>query len=205
MFAWILFGPPLDVTGTYNFLDWFDHLFCMTFSFYCKVIWLILAKTALLSFSVCQSSGRSSTPGRDRVKGCFWGLPSKHLWGWGCSSVGRASDWRTADAGSIPRCGKGVFSTPRVNFQCRFSYGVRTPPHPFPVCAIACINIYEHVKDPVGHVRVRWIMETLKHLSMHRRLGSATLSQLAFSGGEKTPEFSIGEIPLGQDSWQKSK
>ena len=30
--------------------------------------------------------------------------------GWGCSSVGRASDRHVADAGSIPRCGKGFFS-----------------------------------------------------------------------------------------------
>ena len=67
--------------------------------------------------------------------------------------------------------------SPRENFQCRLSYGVRTPP-----CTIACICICAHVKDPVVHVRVRWIMETLKIPSMHRRLGSATLSQLAFSG-----------------------
>ena len=48
--------------------------------------------------------------------------------------------------------------SPIVKFQCRLSYGVRTPP-----CAIACIYICAHVKDPVVHVRVRWIMETLKH------------------------------------------
>ena len=46
----------------------------------------------------------------------------------------------------------------RVNLQCRLSYCVRTPPH-----AIACIHICAHVKDPVVHVRVRWIMETLKY------------------------------------------
>ena len=34
--------------------------------------------------------------------------------------------------------------SPRVNFQCRLSYGVRTSP-----CAIACIYICVHVKDPV--------------------------------------------------------
>ena len=34
-------------------------------------------------------------------------------------------------------------SSPRVSFQCRLSYGVRTAP-----CAIACINIYAHVKNP---------------------------------------------------------
>ena len=48
--------------------------------------------------------------------------------------------------------------SPRVNFQRRLSYGVRTPP-----CAMACINIYAHVEDPVVHVRVRWIMETVNH------------------------------------------
>ena len=62
-------------------------------------------------------------------------------------------DRHAADAGSIPRCGKGFLS--RVNFQCRLSFGVRTPPY-----VIACINICAHVKDSVVHVRVRWIMAT---------------------------------------------
>ena len=44
--------------------------------------------------------------------------------------------------------------------QCRLSYGVRTPP-----CAVACTYICTHVKNPVVHGRVRWIMETLKHLT----------------------------------------
>ena len=48
--------------------------------------------------------------------------------------------------------------SPEVNFQCRHSYGVRTPP-----CATAFINICAHVKDSIVHVRDRWIMETLKH------------------------------------------
>ena len=47
---------------------------------------------------------------------------------------------------------------PRVNFQSRVSKGVRTSP-----LAIASIYGCAHVKDPVAHVRVRWIMETLKH------------------------------------------
>ena len=67
---------------------------------------------------------------------------------WGCSSLGKARDWHAADAGSIARCGKGF--SPRVNFQCRLSYGVRTTR-----CAIACINICVRVKDPAVHVRVR--------------------------------------------------
>ena len=49
--------------------------------------------------------------------------------------------------------------SPRVNFQSRLSLTcVRTPP-----CAIACINIHAHVKNPVVYVRVRWIMEILQH------------------------------------------
>ena len=67
----------------------------------------------------------------------------------------------------------GDFS-PRVNFRCRLSYAVRTPP-----CAITCINICAHVRDPVVHVRVWWIMETLKHPPC--TVGwVARLSQLAF-------------------------
>ena len=46
-------------------------------------------------------------------------------------------------------CAARIFC-PRANFQCRLSYGVRTPP-----CAIACFNIRTHVKDPAVHVRVR--------------------------------------------------
>ena len=48
--------------------------------------------------------------------------------------------------------------SPRVNFQSRLAFGVRPP-----ACAIACIYTCAHVKDPVVHVRIRWIMETLKH------------------------------------------
>ena len=79
--------------------------------------------------------------------------------------------------------------SPRVNFQCRLSYGVRTP-----LCAIACTNICAHVKDPVVHARIRWIRETLKHQACHRRQGSATLSQLDFRG-ENEPEFPMGQMP----------
>ena len=60
---------------------------------------------------------------------------------------------------------------PRVNFHCRLSFGVRTP-----LCAIACIiNICAHVKDPVVHVRVRWIMAA-QTPSTPQRLGSTTVA-----------------------------
>ena len=77
--------------------------------------------------------------------------------GRGYSSVGRASN-RHGPLTQVRFPGAARDFSPRVNFQSRLSYGVRTPS-----CAIACINICVHVKDPVVHVRVRWIMETLKH------------------------------------------
>ena len=79
-------------------------------------------------------------------------LQSCHVRGVG---VGEGVE-HAVDAGSIPRWGKGYFS-PRLDFQCRLSYGVRTP-----LCAIAFIYIRVHVKDPVVHVGVQWVMETLK-------------------------------------------
>ena len=114
--------------------------------------------------------------------------------GRGCSSVGRASAWHAADAGSIPRYGKFffVFFLP-VSFQCRLSYGVRATLH-----AIARINICAHVKDPVDHVGVRRVMETLKHPACTVDLGSETLSQLVFPG-ERYPNF-----PREKSQWDNA-
>ena len=74
--------------------------------------------------------------------------------GWDVAQLVRASDRHAADAGSIPRCGKGFFSQSQLSVQTLLRVSVH------PQCAIACINICAHVKDPVVHVRVRWIMET---------------------------------------------
>ena len=88
----------------------------------------------------------------------------------------------------FPRAARGF--SPRDNFQCRLSYGVHTPP-----CAIACVNICEHVKDPLDHVRVRWIMETLKHpactVNWVARLCRSWPSQ------GKATRISHGENPIG--------
>ena len=73
--------------------------------------------------------------------------------------------------------------SPRVNFQCRLSYGVRTPP-----CAIACMNIYAHVKDHVVRARVRWIIKTLKHPVCTVRWG-ARLCGSWLSLGKSNPNF----------------
>ena len=60
----------------------------------------------------------------------------------------------------FPGAARDFFFLLRINFQCRLSYGVCTLP-----CAIACIKICAHVKDHVVNVRVRLIVETLKHLA----------------------------------------
>ena len=82
----------------------------------------------------------------------------KHKEWRGCGSVGRASDRHTADAGSIPWCGKAFFSQSPLSVQTL----LRCPQTSH---VITCINICAHVKDPVVYVRVWWITETLKHLA----------------------------------------
>ena len=67
------------------------------------------------------------------------------------------SHQHAANASSIPRCGKGFFSRSQLFVQTLVIQCPYTP------CAIACINICVHIKDHVLHVRVWWIMETLKH------------------------------------------
>ena len=74
--------------------------------------------------------------------------------GWGCSSsFAGASARHAADAGSIPRCGKGFFSQSQLSVQTLLRVSV----HPC-VCDISA-----HVKELVVHARVWWITETLKH------------------------------------------
>ena len=105
-----------------------------------------------------------------RNKGSY---SSRHL----CRDVAQLVKHRTGTLLTqvrIPGAARDFF--PRVSFQCRLSYGVRTPP-----CARACINICAHVRDLVVHVRVWWIMETVKHPACTVR-SVARLSQLAFPG-----------------------
>ena len=77
--------------------------------------------------------------------------------------------------------------SPRVNFQSRLSYGVRTPP-----CAIACIYICVRVKNPVDHVKVRWITETLKHPA--RTEGWVARLCRSWLSLEKTTRISYGKF-----------
>ena len=78
------------------------------------------------------------------------------------------------------------------------TFGIRTPP-----CAIACIYICVRVKDPVVHVRVRWIMETLKHLAC--TVGWVAQLCSSWRSPGKQPEFPLGEIPMGQYSGKKKE
>ena len=78
------------------------------------------------------------------------------MWGWVVALLVRASDLHTANAGSIPCCGKGFFSQSQLSVQTLLRC-LYTPVH------IACIYVCGHVKDPVVHVRVGWIMATQKH------------------------------------------
>ena len=94
--------------------------------------------------------------------------------------------------------------SPGVNFQCRLSYGVRTPP-----CAIACICA--QVKDPVVHVRVRLIMVTLKKkvvvvfLNQHaQKVGQRDSVAAGFPRG-KQPQFPMGKISVRQYSCRKKE
>ena len=64
--------------------------------------------------------------------------------------------------------------SPRVNFQCRLSSGVRIPP-----CAIECIYISCARQISRSSCRSPVDYGNTKTPSMHRRVGSATLSQLA--------------------------
>ena len=78
--------------------------------------------------------------------------------------------------------------SPRVHFQCRLSYGVRTHP-----CAY--INICTHIKDPVVHVRVQWIMEILKHPACTVGLVARLCHSWLFPG--KATQISHGRNLIG--------
>ena len=71
-----------------------------------------------------------------------------------------------------------------------------------PSCAIACICICAHLKDPVVHVRVRSITETLKKKQHAPQVGLCDSVAAGFPRGRQ-PEFPIGDIPLGQCSCKK--
>ena len=63
------------------------------------------------------------------------------LTGRGCGSVGRASDRHAAEAGSVPRCGKGFFFHSQLSVQTllRCPYSLRVQSHAF--TSVRTLNI----------------------------------------------------------------
>ena len=115
--------------------------------------------------------------------------------GWGCSSVGRASDRHTAQAGSIPLCGKEFF-LPEPTFSAN-SLTVSAQPS----CAIASINICAHVNDSK-----HWQPQT--HEISHAMLGtgSAALAAVVALPWEGDPNFpqGINEVYFSNRTSSKS-
>ena len=108
---------------------------------------------------------------------------------WECGSVGRALNRHAADACSIPQCSKGFFSQSQLSVHTLLRC-LCTPP-----CAIACSNICVHIKDPVVHVRVQWIMETLKHPAC--TVGWVAQLCCSWLTPGKATQISIGKSPNG--------
>ena len=124
---------------------------------------------------------------------CFVQLSYYNAWEWNRTLRGgnaaqlvRASNHHAADAGSIPRCGKGFFSQSQLSVQTL----LRCPYTP--VCNRMLLHLCARKRScspcqsSVGYGNTNTP-------SMHRKLGSATLSQLAFPG-KSNPNF----------SWEKS-
>ena len=72
----------------------------------------------------------------------------------GCSSVGRASDRRAADAGSIPRCGKGFSSQSQLSVQIL----LRCPYNP---------RVQSHALTSVCTLKILWSMSEFGGLWRH--------------------------------------
>ena len=64
-----------------------------------------------------------------------------------------------------------------------------------PLCAIACINVCVHVKDPVVQIKSLVDYGNGETPGMHCRLGSVTVAA-GFPLGEQ-PDFPMGKIPNG--------
>ena len=109
-------------------------------------------------------------------------------WGWGYLSVVQHQTSMPLTQVWFPSAVRD-FSL-RVNFQCRLSYSVLTPP-----CKIACIYISAHIKYSLVRVRVWCIMETLKHPSCN--VGWVTQLCRSWLSLGKATWISHGRNPIG--------
>lgn len=95
-------------------------------------------------------------------------------------------------------------SFPTVKILCRL-YNTQTS-FGWYCKTVACVYMhakrsYAHVKDPLVHVRVKWITETQKHPAYIVHWASELVAA-CFAWG-KQPKFLVGEIPEGQYSCKK--
>ena len=118
--------------------------------------------------------------------------------GWGGSSVGKALDRHIADAGSIPQSGKGFFSQSRLSVQTLLQ------------CLYAplwnCMHLHLCARYRSRSPCQRSVnYGNTKTPSMYCRLGSATLSQLAFTreGNPNFPWDPIGTIVVKKKKVKK--
>ena len=113
-------------------------------------------------------------PDHSLMKTLLWGSADEKL-GWRCRG-GDVEHRIDSPLTQIRFPGAARDFSPKVTFQCRLSNGVRTPP-----CAIACIYTCAHVIDSVIQVRIRWIIEPLKHpaciVGWAERLSPVTATQ----------------------------
>ena len=113
--------------------------------------------------------------------------------GWRCSSVGRAC---VTPLRQVRFPGASRDFSPRVNFHedsLSVSVHPRVQSHALTFCS--------HVKDSVVLVRVRWIIEKVKHPACTVTWLARICRNWLFSG--KQPEFRMGEIPMEQYSCEK--
>ena len=93
--------------------EWHSVSICV-WTCVCKHMGLSMCLWANVSEHVCEQKCQNM---------CLWANVSGHVCadynqlGWWCNSVGRASDWPAADAGSMPWCGKGFFSQSQLWVQ----------------------------------------------------------------------------------------
>ena len=107
--------------------------------------------------------------------------------GWGCISAGRAPHRHAAEAGSIPRCGKGFFFIP-VIFQCRLSYCVRTPP-PLPSVQSQALT----------SVRTLKILRSRQNSVERLRHQACTVCRSWLARGKQSDSL-LGENPQGENT-----
>ena len=121
--------------------------FCIPFGSYNRKLHVVVAFSFVSILSLVPGQDSSHMP----VQWLFCRLG----FGMGCSSVGRASDCQAADAGLIPRCGKGFSSWSQLSVKALF----RCPYNP---------SMRSHALTSVRALKILWSMSQLSGLWQHK-------------------------------------